>query len=322
MTYENTGLTVTCANDLLNTLPAMFGFVPEESIIGVTVSGADSRCGFRLRHDLPAHGDEADLAQALAHHLVRNGGEGYLVAAVSADGNRARRMAQALRDALPAESCELVLWADDHLAWLDGGPAGPVKYAITSEHEARVQAVLGGQVILGSRAELANEISRRRDDPAEQLDRLCEDILTERGNRALSHSPIELYDDDLRRAFGLIGRVESNESLTDGELIELAILVTDIPVRDELWIHIDAANARRSHQVWAAASRLVRPDLSLAALCLAGFAAWQAGDGARALVAVDRARELDPNYSMAKVLLEVLLLGIHPDAWSPSSLIA
>ncbi|MET1133998.1 MAG: DUF4192 family protein, partial [Aeromicrobium sp.] len=57
-------------------------------------------------------------------------------------------------------------------------------------------------------------------------------------------------------------------------------------------------------------------DFAPASLCLAGFAAWQMGDGVRARFALERALALEPHYRMGLLLQDALEAGLHPDRWS------
>ena len=60
---------------------------------------------------------------------------------------------------------------------------------------------------------------------------------------------------------------------------------------------------RRAHlRLWSDLTRLARPGYVAAPASLLAFVAWQAGDGALANVALDRALADDPRYSMARLL--------------------
>ena len=50
---------------------------------------------------------------------------------------------------------------------------------------------------------------------------------------------------------------------------------------------------------------------------LLAFAAWLAGDGALAWCALDRAREADPDYSMAALVERALTCAVPPSTWEP-----
>ena len=40
--------------DLINTLPVLFGFTPEDSLVAIGTYGPRNRLGFRMRVDMPA----------------------------------------------------------------------------------------------------------------------------------------------------------------------------------------------------------------------------------------------------------------------------
>jgi hypothetical protein len=95
----------------------------------------------------------------------------------------------------------------------------------------------------------------------------------------------------------------------------------DVRVRDTvLWElcgwdagHLQRALDRLSAVVRAAPTGHVAPVASCAALT-----AWLLGDGARASVAVARARADDPDYSLAELLAASLTAGLPPQAWRAS----
>lgn len=303
--------------DLMNVLPTLFGFVPRESVIGMCVSGDRCRFGFRLRHDLPEPGSEQALADLLAPHLIRNGGDGYFVFALSDDPERARAMALALQDALPPRTCRVLIWADDERIWSDAPwhPADGEPYALSDHHESRVRAVAEGQVVLTDRADLALEVTGPAGERSRWLDQAHEHAIEAFLSRLLRWGPDDTLTREIERATALVDRHLDGQHLTDGDLVELVVAVSSIQVRDHLWLRIDRDNAAAMYALWASACRVASIDFAPAVLCLAGFSAWQLGDGARALTALERATDHDPGYSMAEVLLLVLQSGVHPDTW-------
>ncbi|WP_313404604.1 DUF4192 domain-containing protein [Aeromicrobium sp.] len=310
--------------DLLNTLPTIFGFVPRESVIGVCVHSDRNAFGFRLRHDLPEAGREGALAAELAPHLVRNGGDGFLLFALSADAERARTMLFSLREELPRGTCRVALWADDDRFWTDlpGGPVEGEPYALSDHHEARLHAITEGIVVLGDRAELYAEVAGPTGERLRWLDAAHDHVVEAFVARALRPDVDDLVEQERTRVASLVDRALAGERLTDGDLVEVAVLVASISVRDAAWVRIDGENALAMHAVWAAACRVAVPDFAPAVLSLAGFAAWQAGDGARAVVAFEEALRIDPEYSMARLLAEVVQAGVHPGLWDAPSLTA
>ena len=58
-------------------------------------------------------------------------------------------------------------------------------------------------------------------------------------------------------------------------------------------------------------------DLLPGACSLLAFAAWQHGDGALAWCAIDRCLEVDPDYSMAHCVAQILTGAVPPSVWEP-----
>jgi hypothetical protein len=90
--------------------------------------------------------------------------------------------------------------------------------------------------------------------------------------------------------------------------------VSLIPVRDHAWqLIIDhPADVELHHGLWLDVMRRADPDLVPAPGCLLAFCAWSEGHGALASAALQRVLDLDPEYSMADVLLRGLATGLHP----------
>jgi uncharacterized membrane protein YgcG len=67
-------------------------------------------------------------------------------------------------------------------------------------------------------------------------------------------------------------------------------------------------------RLWTEVVRRVEPGFVPGPACLLGFAAWRAGEGALARVAVDRALTADVGHRIAAVLDRLLASGIRPYA--------
>ena len=67
-------------------------------------------------------------------------------------------------------------------------------------------------------------------------------------------------------------------------------------------------------RLWTDATRRACPVYVAAPASLLAFTAWQAGDGALASLALDRALADDPAYSMARLLAGALAAGLPPSA--------
>jgi len=104
-------------------------------------------------------------------------------------------------------------------------------------------------------------------------------------------------------------------SLTDpGEFARLGLALTSLRVRDDAWARMDPAHRDAHTRLWTDLTRRARPGYIPAPASLLAFTAWQAGDGALANLALDRALADDPGYSMALLLRDALAAALPPSA--------
>jgi uncharacterized protein DUF4192 len=101
---------------------------------------------------------------------------------------------------------------------------------------------------------------------------------------------------------------------TDAEVAWLGVLLVNLRVRDEAWVRIDDGEIGAHIGLWRDVVRRVAEPYLAGPACLLAFAAWRAGEGALANLALDRALAADPHYSMARLLHELFVSGLPP--WS------
>jgi hypothetical protein len=105
------------------------------------------------------------------------------------------------------------------------------------------------------------------------------------------------------------------EFLADDDLVAwLGVVLTHIRVRDEAWVRIDADRPGPHIALWREVLRRVEPSYAPGPACLLAYAAFLAGDGGLANVALDRADQVDPRYTMAGLLRDVMQAGLPPTA--------
>jgi hypothetical protein len=92
----------------------------------------------------------------------------------------------------------------------------------------------------------------------------------------------------------------------------LTVALRQVRVRDEAWARMDPEHQGAHLRLWTDLTRLARPGFVAAPASLLAFVAWQAGDGALANVALDRALADNARYSMALLLREALDSGAPP----------
>ena len=92
----------------------------------------------------------------------------------------------------------------------------------------------------------------------------------------------------------------------------LALVLEDLPVRDDAWARMDPDHNEAHLRLWTDVTRLAQPGYAAAPAALLAFTAWQSGNGALANVALDRALADQPDYSMARLLRQALDSGAPP----------
>ncbi|WFE95487.1 DUF4192 domain-containing protein [Micromonospora sp. WMMD987] len=320
-------LTVRSPADLIAAVPYLLGFHPVDSIVVVAMRGR--RIVFAARADLPDPGTDPLLP---AGHLGDVIARQHADAATVIGFGPPERVTPTL-DAVRSALADLGLPVLDALRvtgrryWSylceapdccppDGTPYDP------DASQVAAAAVYAGQVALPDRAALTAQVA-----PAEGIDRAA---LRRAGDRAerrllelLEAAPAsdEFGERTIRRA-GVAAvrrsqrRHRHGERLTDDEVAWLTLLLTHLPVRDHAWEHTDGRE--EDIALWGEVLRRAEDELVPAPACLLAFAAWRAGQGALAAVALERALTLRPDYTLALILDDLLRRGVPPsdlDGW-------
>ncbi|MFV2102239.1 DUF4192 domain-containing protein [Micromonospora sp. LOL_024] len=316
-------LTVRSPADLIAAVPYLLGFHPADSVVVVAMSGP--RIVFVARGDLPGEADPYEPGQHIAAVTARQGAESATVIGYGP----AAQVTPAV-DAVRAALAAVGLTVLDALRVTDGRwwsyvcaqpeccpPAGTPYDPQASTLPAA--AVFAGQVALPDRAALAAQVSpvssATMREATERAERRIADLLASApptdllGGRALRAAGVSAMR-DLRR------KHRDGERLTDDELAWLCLLLTHLPVRDQAWERTDGRDEDLAF--WAEALRRADPALTAAPGALLAFAAWRAGQGALAAVALERVLAEHPEYSLALLLDDLLRQGVSPsrlDGW-------
>jgi hypothetical protein len=88
--------------------------------------------------------------------------------------------------------------------------------------------------------------------------------------------------------------------------------LSDLRIRDDAWARMDPEHSAAHQRLWTDLTRRACPQYRPAPASLLAFTAWQAGDGALAGLATQRALDADPQYSMALMLADFLGRGLPP----------
>ncbi|MEU5720927.1 DUF4192 domain-containing protein [Micromonospora sp. NPDC047738] len=320
-------LAVRSPADLIAAVPYLLGFHPADSLVVVALRGR--RVVFAARGDLPEPGsDPGPAARHLAQVIARQGSEaatviGYgpatrVTGAVDAVGEALDDAGLLVLDALRVTDGRWwsYLCTEPECCPPDGTPYDP------GASEVSAAAVFAGQVALPDRAALTAQVAaldgpvrvamrratvRARRRLAELTEEAAETALA--GGRSVRSAGVAA----VRDAFRVHRR---GERLGDDQVAWLAVLLTQLPVRDHAWERTDGRDADIS--LWTDVLRRAEPELIAAPGSLLAFAAWRAGHGALAAVALERVLATRPDYSLALLLDDMLRRGMPPselDGW-------
>ncbi|HZN17384.1 MAG TPA: DUF4192 domain-containing protein [Micromonosporaceae bacterium] len=322
--------------DLLAAVPYLVGFHPADSVVVVGVRG--EQLALAVRSDLPpvpSHVAGIVAKQAVDATTIIGYGPAHRVGPA----------ALGVRDALLGRGIDVydVLRVTDGRYWsyacdnpsccpAEGTPFDPVSSPVAAQFAYHGQEALPSRAALVARVAPvdgpARESMRQATARAQaRLDQLVagaarqvagEGRLAAGVGRRAAGEPEPAEVGRLMRAAGAeavtaaLTRHGAGTRLTDDEVAWLTVLLGCVAVRDLAWQRID--ESRLHIGVWTDVVQRAEPHLAAPPASLLAFAAWRLGEGALAVVALERALRADPGYSLATLLDRVLRQGIAPTA--------
>jgi hypothetical protein len=303
---------------LIAALPAVLGFVPEKSLVLVTIDRGEM--GSVMRVDL-----SDELPQSLAHIAevaAAAAPDSAIAVVIDKDGATCRmcgdeyqEMADDLTTQLANRGIELLaVHVVDRVAaggrWhcVDRcGSAGVVEDPSASPLAAA--AVLDGRRLYARRAELHQVIEIA--DPSRTAG--LAEVIGDREPDAVQVRPDAAARADIEAIVAAAGRVAAATELGDDELARLAWALTDLRVRDTLYALAVGEIAGQAETLWAALSRTLPEPWRVEALVLLAFSAYARGDGPLAGISLEAALRADPAHRMAGMLDTALQSGVRPE---------
>ena len=302
---------------LIAALPAVLGFVPEKSLVLVTVERGAMGCVMRI--DL-----SAEVLDALDHlaEVASAGCPDAAIAVIVDDEGASCRMcsdehrllAEALDYALDERGIDLLtVHVVDELAagarWhcADGrADTGRVEDPMSSP--MAVAAVLDGRRLYSGRAELQAVIAVV--DP-EHTAALC--AVMERAGHDGGLRPESDARGDVEHALAMVRNVDRGHAPDGDDLVRLGCGLTDPRVRDTLYALAVGREAGRAESLWALLARTIPDPWRAEALVLLAFSAYARGDGPLAGVSLEAALRGNAGHRMAGMLDQALQSGMRPD---------
>jgi hypothetical protein len=308
---------------LLAVVPHLLGFHPERSLVVVAISGPHGRVKVAFRFDLPDPPD-TNAATEIADHtavLLHRNGLTTAVVIGYGPGTLVTPVADTVRVVLAREGVRVqdLLRVDEGRYWsyLCADPACcPADgTAVSDAHPAAVTLTVAGIGAMANRAAVAASIAPVGGPYAdamaratEQAERMLADDLAAKGP-----DPVRVACVELVRA--AIARYRDGETVTDHlQLARIAVALTSLEIRDDAWARMLPEHHDTHIRLWTHLTRHAQPGHIAAPASLLAFTAWQAGDGALANLAIDRALADDHEYSMARLIRTALTEGVPPSA--------
>jgi Domain of unknown function (DUF4192) len=314
---------------VLAVVPHMLGFYPSRSLV-VLGLGEQNRVLVTFRYDLPDPADyelATDIAQHAGYVLGREGLSSALLVGYGPQ-DLVVPVLGAVVTLMTGSGIQLheVLRADAGRYWsmlcADAGCCPPEGRSYDpGSHPAAAAMTEAGLSAQPDRDALARTL-QRPPGSAELISRTTSTALLRLSELA---DPGEATGDRQPRLLAMrIGRREVQRAIrlyrsggtidSIAHLAWLAVLVSDLGVRDDAWARMHPAYREAHCRLWTDVLRGAALDYVPAPASLLAFAAWQAGNGALAAMAVDRALSADPGYSMAHLLASAVDAALPPSA--------
>lgn len=314
---------------VLAVVPHMLGFYPSRSLV-VLGLGEQNRVMVTFRYDLPEPPDH-ELATDIAHHaayvltreqiraamLIGYGPEELVLPVLAQTAARIGNHGIHLQEALRADAGRYwsVLCTDVGCCPPEGRSYDP------GSHPAAAAMTDAGLTAHPDREALARTIQRPA-GTADAIARATEQARTRIARLAAVGEAAGDRDPGLQAT--RIGRRQVQQAIrryraggridSVAHLAWLSVMLSDIRVRDDAWARMTPAHRDEHCRLWTDVLRAAATDFAPAPASLLAFTAWQAGNGALAAMAVDRALAADPRYSMAHLLASAIQAALPPSA--------
>jgi hypothetical protein len=308
---------------LLAVVPYLFGFTPDSSLVVLSTDPQGNKITCSMRYDLPdppGHAISADIAGHAIALLTRDHaatavvigyGPGTLVTPViDAIRTAAARAGLPLHDMLRAEGGRYWSYTctDPSCCPADGVPFDPAAHPV-----AAAMAAATGQPVLAGRAALEAVVTPVTGAAAEAMSSATRRAETIAAAVARSGGRRALDGHGLAAVQGAITTYRGGGAVTGSDRHAwLTLVLASIRVRDDAWARMDPPHCHAHLRLWTDLTRRAQPGYAAAPASLLAFTAWQAGNGALANIALDRALADTPGYSMALLLREALDAAVPP----------
>lgn len=307
--------------DLAAAVPQLLGYHPTNSVIAMALCGPRHRVGFTMRHDLLPQRYDRDVAAEVARRMKHAGARAVLVFLfVDADAPHfdselpRHTLIAGIRAKLTVPVTEALLVVGDR-TWSylceDRECCPPEGRSVRSDSPgalalAAANAIRGNAVLADREALMAT---------AAPLGGVAAESMQQAFDRVASAmDPTDVVDEMTSIVFldGLAERyAEPPAALEHDEAAELALRLHAWPFRDHLLGRI-AQGDDVAMSIVADLVKLAQPPWDAPAAAVFAMASYFRGDGALAITAAERAAISDPDYSLARLVLDAVEGQVDP----------
>lgn len=294
-------------DELLSLVPYLLGFHPKQSLVVLALSG--ERVVLTARLDLDA--DRLLDGPRVAAIAAGSGADRLVLVAYAANGGEAADLVDLfvglVSDTLDVDEAWRV---HERRFWclVPGCGCARAREFDPGATSAAAQAVLAGLRVVESRETLLGVVAEPRGAALAEVEAAYESV----GPTVAGSSDEERRD---RLALLVEGFLASPRRLGVEECAELSMLVRFAEVRDVATTRVRRADAELHLDLWGQVARSAAEPFAVAAVCLAGLAAWVSGDGALLNVCIERAEQCDPGFPLLQILCDISDGGIPPSCW-------
>jgi Domain of unknown function (DUF4192) len=308
---------------LIAAVPAVLGFVPEKSLVLLTLDRGE--LGSVMRVDLSTR--IIDTVSQIAEVAAAARPDAAIAIIVDADRAHCPMCAEdfceltdRLAETLAVHDISLIAThVVDRIAaggrWhcADScGAGGFVEDPAASP--VAMAAVLDGRRLYTRRQELQDVIATDNTARCERLaGPIAEKLESVDNARGDGDDGDACARGEVEQAIALAGKVADGAEPSDEELVEMAYALTDIRVRDTLYALAVGENAAQAEVLWGVLSRALPEPWRVEPLVLLAFSAYARGDGPLAGVALEAALRCDGEHRMAGMLDTALQSGLRPE---------
>lgn len=319
--------------DLVDLVPYLVGFHPNDSVVAIALRERGEHLGPTIRVDRAEVRGQAGFCTYLVGQLVRAGACGAVLVVYGEPGERvdATLPEMTLVAEFAAVTDEFGLELKDAI-FVAGGrwwsytcqnelccpPEGTLVGGSRAGSRMAAEASYAGLVALPDRATLAGTLGPASSRSRSAVARAVARAAGEMARRAERDGGIEPWREAsqarLRAALDRVLADGTSSWLSDAATARILVGLADIAVRDVgwLWMEEGAGRCPAGLELWRWLAQRAPSAYRAAPLFLAGWAAWREGAGALARIAVERALEIDPDYSAARLLDQALVQGLDP----------